>query len=169
MKSVKNSRGACICGYVRYRIAEEPITLFACHCSDCQTATGSGFVLALRVPYGGVTVTQGAAKPYTRTEADERRRIIHRCPHCLTILWSERPDTKAYITVYGGTLDDSPALSPVAHIWTRDAQKWLRIPKNVLLYDENPPDMQPILEAWRTRNEEPNDSPETRPEGASQH
>ncbi|MCC5024747.1 MAG: GFA family protein [Candidatus Synoicihabitans palmerolidicus] len=40
----------------------EPVTLFACHCSDCQTVTGSGFVLALRVPYGGVTVVQGGGE-----------------------------------------------------------------------------------------------------------
>jgi hypothetical protein len=150
---MKNSQGACICGSVRYEITADPITLFACHCSDCQTATGSGFVLALRVPYGCVSVIQGEAKSYERTEADGRRRIIFRCPHCLTVLWSERPDSKEYITIYGGTLDDSPTLRPVAHIWTRDAQQWMTLPKGTLQYDENPPDMQPLVEAWRRQNE----------------
>src|SRR5579859_603064 len=98
MKTMKNAQGACICGFVRYEIVAEPITLFACHYTDCQTVTGSGFVLALRVPYRGVTVIQGEAKAYERTEADERKRIIHRCPHCLTVLWSERPDSKEYVT-----------------------------------------------------------------------
>jgi hypothetical protein len=153
MKTLKNSQGGCICGSVRYKIIAEPITLFACHCSDCQTVTGSGFVLALRIPYGGVTVIQGEARPYERTEADDRRRIIHRCPHCLTILWSERPDSKEYITIYGGTLDDSPTLRPVAHIWTREAQQWMKLPKDALQYEENPPDMQPIVDAWRRQNE----------------
>lgn len=148
MKTLKNFRGGCICGSVRYEIVEEPITLFACHCSDCQTVTGSGFVLALRVPYDGVAVIQGEAKPYERTEADNRTRIIHRCPCCLTILWSERPNSKETVTVYAGTLDDSPSLQPVAHIWTRDAQKWIPLPEDTLLYEENPPSMQPIVEAW---------------------
>lgn len=152
MNTLNSAGGACICGAIRYKINAEPTTLFACHCSDCQTVTGSGFVLAHRVPYDGVTVTQGEAKPYERTEADGRRRIIHRCSHCLTVLWSERPDTKESITVYGGTLDGSASLRPVAHIWTRDAQMWIKLPKDVLLYDENPPDMQPIVEAWRTQN-----------------
>jgi len=154
MNTLKNSQGGCICGSVRYKIIAEPITLFACHCSDCQTVTGSGFVLALRVPCNGITVLQGEVKPYERKEADERRRIIHRCPRCLTILWSERPDTKEYITVYGGTLDDSPALRPVAHIWTQDAQRWMKLPKDALLYEGNPQDMRPIIEAWRCQNEE---------------
>src|SRR5262249_60942964 len=74
MKTFKNSQGGCICGSARYKIIAEPITLFACHCSDCQTVTGSGFVLALRVPYNGITVLQGEIKPYERKEADERRR-----------------------------------------------------------------------------------------------
>lgn len=146
---LKNSCGACICGSVRYRIAAEPIALFACHCSDCQTITGSGYVLALRVPYNGVTVTQSKAVAYERTESEGRTRIIHRCPNCLTILWSERPDTKEYITVYAGTLENSPALQPIAHIWTRDAQRWLKLPRDALLFDKNPPDMQQIVEAWR--------------------
>jgi hypothetical protein len=153
MTTLKNSQGACICGFVRYEIIAEPITLFACHCSDCQTVTGSGFVLALWVPYGGVSVLKGEARPYERTEADNRRRIIFRCPHCLTVLWSERPDSKEYVTIYAGTLDDSPVLRPVGHIWTRDAQTWLALPKDSLRYDENPPDMQPLIEAWRRRNE----------------
>ena len=151
---MKNAHGGCICGYVLYNIVAEPITLFACHCSDCQTITGSGFVLALRVPYNGVAVIQGEVRAYERTEADARRRIIHRCPHCLTILWSERPDTRDYITIYAGTLDDSPTLRPVAHICTRDAQQWMTLPKETLLYDENPPDMRPIIEAWDRQNKE---------------
>ena len=43
---------------------------------------------------------------------------------------AKRPDTKEYITIYGGTLDDSPTLQPVAHIWTRDAQQWMKLPKD---------------------------------------
>jgi hypothetical protein len=56
------------------------------------------------------------------------------------------------VTIYAGTLDDSPTLRPVAHIWARDAQQWMTLPKEALLYDENPPDMQPIIEAWRRQN-----------------
>jgi hypothetical protein len=159
MKTLKHAQGGCICGSVRYKIIAEPITLLACHCSDCQTITGSGFVLALRIPYSGVTVIKGEAKPYERTEADDRRRIIHRCPHCLTVLWSERPDSKEYVTIYGGTLDDSPALRPVAHIWTRDVQLWIKLPKDALLYDENPPDMQAIIDAWRIQSEKGSNRP----------
>ncbi len=149
MTSLRNSTGGCICGHVRYRIDADPIALFACHCSDCQTVTGAGYVLALRVPHCAPTVTAGEVKAYPREEADRRQRIIHRCPQCLTVLWSERPDTQDYVTIYAGTLDESPRLRPVAHIWTRDAQPWMTLSPDALQFAENPPDMQPILDAWQ--------------------
>ena len=105
------------------------------------------------MPYGGVTVVQGEAKPFLRAEPYGQKRNIFRCPQCLTALWSERLDFKEYLTVYAGTLDDSSMLMPVAHIWTRDAQPWISLPKETLQFEENPPDMQPIIQAWRRQNE----------------
>lgn len=155
MYTLKHSKGGCICGAVRYEITSDPITFLACHCSDCQTITGSGFVLALRIPYDGATVIKGDAQPYERTEADQRKRIIFRCPDCLTVLWSKRPDTTDYITIYAGTLDDSSLLQPAAHIWTKDLLPWISLPNGALQYEENPPDIRPIIAAWHRQNQTP--------------
>ncbi|HEX2854110.1 MAG TPA: GFA family protein [Opitutaceae bacterium] len=145
---MKHSRGSCVCGAVRYELSTEPIALFCCHCTECQTASGASFVLALKMPYGGVSVIQGEAKPFFRPEADGQTRDVFRCPKCLAALWSERLDSKEHITVYAGTLDDSSRLKPVAHIWTRDAQPWIELPKEALQFPENPPDLLPIIQAW---------------------
>ena len=37
--------GGCLCGLIRYRVADEPLTLYVCHCTDCQRRTGSAFCL----------------------------------------------------------------------------------------------------------------------------
>jgi len=150
---MKHSRGSCVCGAVRYELSAEPIALFCCHCTECQTASGSSFVLALKMPCGGLTVVEGEAKPYLRPEADGQKRNVFRCPICLAAIWSERLDLKEVITVYAGTLDESSRLKPVAHIWTRDAQPWIELPKNSLQFPENPPAMQPIVQAWRRQCE----------------
>jgi hypothetical protein len=105
------------------------------------------------MPYGGVSVIEGEAKPYLRPEADGQRRNVFRCAKCLAALWSERLDSKEVITVYAGTLDDSSSLQPVAHIWTQDVQPWITLPKESLQFPENPPDMQPIVQAWRRQFE----------------
>lgn len=150
---MKGSRGNCVCGAVRYEIVTEPIALFCCHCTECQTASGSAFVLALKVPHGGLKVIEGEAKPYLRPESDGQKRNVFRCPNCLATLWSERLDSKEIMTVYAGTLDHSSRLQPVAHIWTQDAQPWITFPEESLRFLENPPDMDLIVQAWRHRNE----------------
>ena len=143
--------GRCLCEAVRYEITAEPILLYACHCTDCQTATGSAFVLALRVPAGGVALTRGSAKPYVRSRADGRQRKITRCTECLTALWSESLPAADYATVYAGTLDDSSRLVPDGHLWTQDAQPWIVLPKEGLIYEQGPPSMEPFARAWKER------------------
>ncbi|MDA0812312.1 MAG: GFA family protein [Verrucomicrobia bacterium] len=146
---MEHSRGRCFCGDVEYELTAEPIALLCCHCTECQTASGSSFILSLKVPYGAVKVTKGEAKPYLRPEADGQQR----CPRCLAALWSERLDSKEMVTVSAGTLDNSSKLEPVAHIWTSDKQPWIALPKGAIQFPNNPPSMEPIVKAWRFRNE----------------
>jgi hypothetical protein len=150
---MKNSQGRCVCASVRYELSAEPLALFCCHCTECQTASGASFVLALKMPYGAVKVTQGEVEPFLRPEADGQQRRVFRCRRCLTALWSERLDSQEMITVYAGTLDDSATLRPVAHIWTSDAQPWISLPEDMLQFPENPPGLEPIVQAWRRRCE----------------
>ncbi|MBI3245138.1 MAG: type II toxin-antitoxin system HicA family toxin [Deltaproteobacteria bacterium] len=35
--------GGCQCGNVRYQICESPITLYVCHCTECQRQSSAGF------------------------------------------------------------------------------------------------------------------------------
>jgi hypothetical protein len=137
-----------VCGDAEYELSAEPITLLCCHCTECQTASGSSFVLSLKMPRGAVSIVRGKAQAFLRPEADGQERHVFRCPRCLTALWSERLDTPEMITVYAGTLYDSPKLRPVAHIWTSDAQPWIVLPADALQFPENPPSMEPIVAAW---------------------
>lgn len=107
------------------------------------------------MPYGAVKVIQGEAKPFLRPEEDGQERHVFRCPRCLAALWSERLDSTEMITVYAGTLDRSSELKPVAHIWTSDAQPWITLPKELLQFPENPPSLEPIMQAWRQKGKVP--------------
>jgi hypothetical protein len=155
--SMKHAKGSCLCAGVRYEVSMEPIALFCCHCTECQTTSGSSFVLALRVPYGGVTVTKGEVELFVRPEADGQKRNVARCPACLTALWSEALSSPQHHTVYAGTLNDSSSLRPVAHIWTQDRQPWIALPEGTLQYPQNPPDMLAIAEAWLCQEQKRSD------------
>ncbi len=52
MNAVRN--GGCQCGHIRYRISEEMLELFACHCTICQTQSGSAFGMSMRLPSNGL-------------------------------------------------------------------------------------------------------------------
>ena len=144
-------KGGCICGSVRYEVTENPITLYACHCTDCQTVSGSGFVLGMRVPVSSIKITKGAPVAYVRSRADGRKKNIFRCPDCLTALWSSHLEPSDYEMIYAGTLDNSSSLQPIGHIWTRSAQPWVTIPENVLSYETQPENMDAIVQAWKDR------------------
>jgi hypothetical protein len=42
-------QGNCLCGEVRYTVADEFTYALICHCSQCRRATGSAFK-----PFGGI-------------------------------------------------------------------------------------------------------------------
>lgn len=142
--------GTCLCGATRYEVVAEPLTLYACHCTDCQTSSGASFTLILVVPSDSIAVRKGAPKPYERPRSDGSKKNIYRCPACLTPLWGVRPDA-GVASVYAGTLEGSASLEPVGHIWTRSAQPWIRIPQGGPSYEQEPPDMMPFLRAWKSR------------------
>ena len=35
--------GACHCGHIRYEAEVDPAIVVICHCTDCQTLSGSAF------------------------------------------------------------------------------------------------------------------------------
>ena len=41
--------GGCQCGAIRYEVTDEPITLYACHCTACQTQSSSAFGLSMKL------------------------------------------------------------------------------------------------------------------------
>jgi hypothetical protein len=56
-----------------------------------------------------------------------------------------------YMTVYAGTLDDSPHLTPDGHIWTQDAQPWIVLPKDVPCFAQGAPDLEPLIQSRKAR------------------
>jgi len=81
--------GGCLCGAIRYRVADEPLTLYACHCTDCQRRTGSAFALSMVVLKSELHLLQGEPRGYTLTLSDGRQKHGKFCCQCSTRLWGE--------------------------------------------------------------------------------
>ena len=143
--------GGCLCGLVRYRLTNEPLTLYACHCTDCQRETGSAFGLWMIVYKSAIDLVQGDPRAYAVKFSDGRQGHGKFCGECGTRLWGEPPKFPQVVVIQPGTLDDTTWLPPIGHIWTRSAQPWVTIPKDTVNFEGQPDDPMVLINAWRDR------------------
>ena len=47
--------GGCHCGYITYSAEIDPEDVGICHCTDCQTLTGTAFRTSVRATQGGIS------------------------------------------------------------------------------------------------------------------
>lgn len=144
--------GGCLCGAIRYRVVAEPLTVYACHCTDCQRRTGSAFALSMIVPREGIEVNSGTPGSYHAALADGRVKRGKLCTACGTRLWGEPLKRPGVAVVQPGTLDDTSWIRPVAHIWARSAQPWFNFPAGARVYPTAPEDPAELARLWQAAN-----------------
>src|SRR4051794_31509248 len=121
--------GGCICGAARYEITQEPISVYTCHCTDCQRATASAFSIGVAVPGEAFRLTGKELQPAPGGITDGGRvKTRWVGPDCGISLCSgvkigTEPPGYTRI-VRGGTLDDTSWLKPTTHFYTRNKQPW---------------------------------------------
>jgi hypothetical protein len=140
--------GGCQCGACRYEVGARPLTLYVCHCRDCQRQSASGFGMSMPVPRAGFALTRGDPRRWHRTAASGRRMECAYCPECGTRLFHLPARNEAVVNVKPGTLDDTRWLRPVGHLWTDRAQPWIAIPADVLRYPTQPESFDALFAAW---------------------
>ena len=127
--------GGCFCGKVRYRLASAPMFVHCCHCRNCQSQTGSAFVINAIIETDRVDLVSGAPEITTVESGGGRPHDIYRCPDCRVALWSDYGHRAGLRFVRVGTLDDPSVLPPDVHIFTRTKQPWVRWPEDVQSFE----------------------------------
>ena len=128
--------GGCQCGRVRYRITAQPLFLVACHCKECQRASGSAFGLSLIVPQAGVAF-EGELKMFERSSDSGRPLKCFFCPECGTRIYHQ-PSHAPVVNIRAGTLDDTSGFEPKMHAWVSSKQSWVSIPEGVPTHATQP-------------------------------
>lgn len=118
--------GRCLCGEVSYEVSGDPITCVTCHCKNCQRQAGSALSIIVGVPEDAVTVS-GELKTYNDT--GDSGAVVQRqfCPNCGSPIFSRLAPQGAPLFIKAGTLDDTSALQPVLHCYTKSAQSWVEM------------------------------------------
>lgn len=122
---------------MRYRLNRQPIFVDCCHCTTCQTETGSSFEINALVESDQVETLQGPPEPRVIPSESGRGQQVWRCPECLVALWSNyggATDVLRFVRV--GTLDRSDKVGPDIHIYTRSKLPWVRLPEGAAAFEE---------------------------------
>lgn len=140
--------GGCQCRWIRYEIKAEPLTLYVCHCKECQKQSSSAFGMSMPVPREAVIVFQGQPKQWKRVSESGREISCWFCGECGIILFHNPSRNPKITNVKPGTLDDTSWLKPVGNLWTRSSQKWVVLSEQMLNYEGQPRDFVQLFERF---------------------
>ena len=117
--------GGCHCGLIRYRAEADPEKVEICHCTDCQTLSGSAYRTVVPVDDSSFELLCGTPKTYEKTADDGSKRLQAFCPECGSPLYSAPPaGEKGYFGIRVGTTTQRDRLVPRNQYWARSAQAW---------------------------------------------
>ena len=130
--------GGCQCGALRYEVTTQAIVVYACHCTICQTQSGSAFGMAMRLHKSGFRILQGDLRTFSRTSESGQVFTNAFCPKCGTRIYHAASKAPDHISLKPGTLDDTTLLTPSHHVFARSAQPWVIFPDDAKVFETVP-------------------------------
>ncbi|WP_198671106.1 GFA family protein [Oceanibium sediminis] len=139
---MNGNQGGCLCGRLRYEVANPPIRTTICHCRFCQRATGSAYLVEPMFALSDLSLTGGTPRTYTHVSKGSGKQVhVHFCDTCgtkLFLTFERFPDVAG---IYAGTFDDPNwfDLEPktTKHIFLGVAQRGTVIPPHVNTFTEH--------------------------------
>jgi len=117
--------GSCHCGQISFEAEIDPDAVRICHCTDCQTLTGSAYRVTVQTPVDGFLLRSGTLKTYIKTAESGNRRALAFCPNCGTPIYSTDIQEPRAHGIRVGTLKQRSDLRPNRQIWCRSALPWV--------------------------------------------
>ena len=119
--------GGCHCGYIAYEAEVDPAKVRICHCTDCQTLSGSAFRTVVFTNPGSFRLRSGKLTIYVKTAESGNKRQQSFCPKCGTPIFSGSTDddpNKVH-SLRVGSVRQRDQLIPKEQSWMRSSQGWL--------------------------------------------
>jgi hypothetical protein len=118
--------GRCHCGQVSYEAEIDPERVSICHCTDCQSLTGSPFRVTALTGRDQIRQTGAPPKLYEKRGDNGAIRLQYFCPNCGSPLFATGQGA-AFETwgIRWGSIDQRAELTPSRQKWTRSAAPWI--------------------------------------------
>ena len=131
--------GGCHCGRICYEAEVDPSTVLICHCTDCQTLSGSAFRTVVPTTEGTFKLLSGTPKVYVKTGESGNKREQTFCPDCGTPIYSGPVGGgPKVVSLRVGTIHQRDQMVPTDQYWFRSAQAWLSALQSVKRRDTQP-------------------------------
>jgi len=118
--------GGCHCGAITYEAEADPHKVVICHCTDCQTLSGSAFRIVVGIAEEDFTLLSGDLKIYVKTAESGNKRAQAFCPECGTNIYATSVgDGPKLLGVRVATAHQRDDLPPKRQVWFQSHQHWL--------------------------------------------
>jgi hypothetical protein len=118
--------GRCHCGQITFEAEIDPDRVRICHCTDCQSLSGSAFRVTAPASEADFRLLGGTPKLYTKTAESGAARLQAFCGECGSPIYatSVAGDSRT-IGIRVGTLRQREQLTPGRQFWSRSKLPWL--------------------------------------------
>jgi hypothetical protein len=117
--------GGCRCGNITYEADIDPEQVGICHCTDCQTLSGSAFSTSVPAAREAFALRTGQPKVYVKTADSGTKRAQAFCVACGTRIYAAAVTDPQMFNIRLATIRQRAELRPRRQIWCRSALPWV--------------------------------------------
>ena len=123
--------GKCNCGAVEVSCDVAPKEIIACHCENCQRATGGPSSFNIVMPETAARVSKGQTRVFTETSDSGNQLERHFCAECGSPIFSATPAFAGHLILKAGLFQGVEGLNVVMNIYTDSAASWAHIDSTI--------------------------------------
>ena len=116
--------GQCHCGNIAFAAEVDPSAVRICHCTDCQTLTGSAYRANIQASAETFRLLRGSPRIYIKTAESGARRAHAFCPDCGTPIYATAEVNPTSYSLRVGTIKQRGQFTPRQQIWCQSALPW---------------------------------------------
>lgn len=117
--------GGCHCGRIAYEATIDPNAVGICHCTDCQSLSGSAYRVTVPAR-ADAFIIRGEPKIYVKIAASGTRRAQAFCPDCGAAIYAAAVSNPPSYSLRVGSIRERAELSmPRRQIWCDSALPWV--------------------------------------------
>jgi hypothetical protein len=130
-------RGSCLCGAVRFEVAEPFVTASHCHCQHCKRISGGVGTTSGRVPTSAIRILEGRGQLRSYTPPGGTAKTF--CSVCGSNLFGGGWPRSEMTPVRVSAIDSDFDAKPERHLFVRSVAPWEMLPEDGLpRYDTRP-------------------------------